>query len=75
MVSLSKMTEEFINKKPAKQQSSKTAKHQAVKKKKVTLYLSEEVNRALWQHRTDTGENLSNTINNLVLKHLIKKKK
>ncbi len=60
----------------AKWVSGKTVKQQAVngngQVKKQTIYISRAASKLLWQTRIDTGESISRTVENLVLKHLKK---
>ena len=69
--SLKKVSEEFIEKKGTqKHKNLQTKKQNNIKKFRQTLYISGKVNKILWQHRVDTGENLSQTIERLVLKYI-----
>lgn len=69
--SLKQVSEDFINKKESSDSEAiKTQNDNNIKKKRQNIYLSEKALKLLWQHRIDTGENISRTIERFVLEHL-----
>ena len=77
--SLKKVSEEFIEQDEKKQKNIKLhtrKKTQNTKKRKKekmirqTLFLPEEINKALWHHRVDTGKSISKIVTELVSKYI-----
>lgn len=69
--SLKQVAEDFINKKESSNSTDiKTQNNNNTKKKRINIYLSEKAIKLLWQHRIDTGVNISQTIERYVLDHL-----
>lgn len=69
---LTSLTKRWIDSKTSK--NVKLSKHQSDKTMQ-TLYLSPMAKKLLWQNRVETGNNLSFTIENLILTHLKKSNK
>lgn len=63
---LTEMTAKWVNGKTEGQQAVST------NAKKQTVYISREASKLLWHTRAETGESISRTIENLVMKHLRK---
>jgi len=66
--------DEFIEKgKLQRQTKPNIPKRRSGNKIMQTMYLSEDIVKLLWQHRVDTRESISATVERLVLKNLKKK--
>lgn len=72
---LGSMTKKWIDGKIEKRNDIKTAKQKnAIKKTKLTIYVSEDTVKTLWHNRADTGKSISHTVEQLVNEHLGKNK-
>lgn len=73
---LATLTEKWINGKTEKHLAVKTERQGIVgddPKIKQTLYMSKRACKMLWHNRAETGEPMSHTVEQLILKHIGKK--
>ena len=70
---LGTITERWIDGKAERRLVVKTERQKnSVKKTKLTIYISEDAVKSLWHNRAETGEPISHTVEQLVVKHLVK---
>jgi hypothetical protein len=70
------ITEKWINGKTEKWLDVKTGRPKdTIERTKLTIYISKEAVKSLWHNRAETGEPISHTIEQLVIKHLGKSEK
>ncbi len=68
---LEETTKDFIEKKSEESENkSKYKKEEDVKM--TTFYISKKSSKLLWYHKIETGENLSQTVDRLILKNFAK---
>lgn len=71
---LAAVTEKWIDGKMKKQLDTKTERRKdIIKKNKQTVYISREASKLLWYNRAETGEPISRTVEQLIMKHLGRK--
>ena len=74
-INLKSVSEEFMEKKqPQKLNNTITQILNNTNKLRRNIYISEDIWKILWQHRIDTGENISKTLERLTLENIAKKK-
>ncbi len=68
---LATLTEKWIDGKTEKQLAVKTERQKDVTgKTKLTVYISKETVKLLWHNRAETGNPMSHTVEQLIMKHI-----
>jgi hypothetical protein len=68
---LGTITERWIDGKTERQLDVKAGRPKnAIERTKLTIYISKEAVKSLWHNRAETGEPISHTVEQLVVKHL-----
>ncbi len=68
---LSTLTEKWIDGKPEKRLAVKPERQKdVIEKTKLTIYVSKKTVKLLWHNRAETGEPMSHTVEQLIMKHI-----
>jgi hypothetical protein len=68
---LGTITERWIDGKTERRLDVKAGRPKnAIERTKLTIYISKEAVKSLWHNRAETGEPISHTVEQLVVKHL-----